>query len=747
MSSRFLSVSRWFKSLILLLLTLVVLPAHAQDNGAPNPSDLATRLLGYQGEPAIPAPSPVYTLGDTLQFWVSKAGHDTPVQITAELAAAGTTAYVWVEQGITYDKSKIGDLAARLGLLFDILRVRSNYGSVTTVPQSPTDLASMPTLQMPDVDNDPHLYILYASDLSGNPTSFYDPANSLETSMVSGGYTNQHELVVVNTSNFPGIPLNDPAYISVLARQFYAALAYYNNPAQSAWLREATSWDMFLQIQQRNIQADDLKPFFATPDTPLLRLPTVTSTGQEFGAQQLFLRYVLQRFGFNVFRDLFVSGDRGLSPLDSALSARNITDLVTGNPVTARDVFADFVMANALNVSFGDGRYYHMEPATRGLAAAVPLAQDQFDFDLPNQTVNQLGTNYFGLSATKPARFSLLFVGQETVARLPMPTGENDNHFYWSGDAVNRDAMLTRAFDLTGVKKASLTFDTWYLLTNAWNYAYVEVSADNGVTWDVLPATNTTTTNPYALAYGAGFTGISNAEAPRPFPYLGVGLNADGITIASIVADGPLADTQIQAGDTIAGYDGKPWPGQANLLGYLADFDPGDTVNLYVQRGQRFFDVPVVLGSHPTRRKVPDAVWIPQTVDLSAYVGKTILVRFESISLPGHEDRGIAIDNIAVHDVGFQDDAESGIPGWTLDGWQQTTNEVRQQFVVQAAIVGTDPSQTKVMRLISPSDTTATGAWDFTLQANETLILAVSGLNDDTTTPALYTVSARAASN
>jgi immune inhibitor A len=132
---------------------------------------------------------------------------------------------------------------------------------------------------------------------------------------------------------------------------------------------------------------------------------------------------------------------------------------------------------------------------------------------------------------------------------------------------------------------------------------------------------------------------------------------------------------------------------------------------------------------------------------LSDYAGHSILLRFESVSLPGNEDNGIAIDNIAIPEIGFVDDAESGIPGWTLEGWQQMNNRIPQQFVVQAAVVGDDASRTQITRLISPSDEAAFGSWDFTLQANETLVVAISGLNDDTTTPALYSLSARPASN
>jgi hypothetical protein len=735
-------------ALLAVMFVLLAAPVSAQDAPAPDRVNLAARLLGFSGEPAIPLPSPVYEPGDKLQFWVSKAGQDTPIQITAELAGASQTAYVWVEEGTAYDADKMGTLAGQLNAMYDIFRIRDNYGAVNTIPQSPADMNNLDILPMPDVDNDPHLYILYARDLAGNRTTFFNPANSLETSYVPGGYTNEHEMVLVNMSSFPAtVPLDDPAYINILARQFYATIAYFNNPEQTAWLREATAWDMLLQINQLNLTANDVTPFLNAPETSLIRLPGLGSSGQEFGAWQLFLRYVLQRFGFVVFRAMLTGDGSGLSALDDALSANRIVDLVTGDPITAQEVFADFVIANVVNRNFGDGRYDHIEPAMNGLAVPIPTAEDRFNFELTDQPLPQLGTNYVGLRATTATSFSVFFTGQESVARLPMPAGEEGNHFYWSGDAVNRDTAMTRTVDLTGVKSASLTFDAWYNLADGWNYAYVEVSDDAGATWSILPASSTRTSNPFALSYGPGFTGISTSEEPRPFPYLGIGLDTDGLTITQIVSTGPLANSKIQVGDTIAGYDGQPWQGQANLLAFLANYEPGDTINFYVQRGTEFFDEPIELGSHPTRRKIPDAVWMPQTVDLTMYAGKQIALRFEFISLPGNEDNGVALDNISIPEIGFQDDAESGIPGWTLDGWQQATNEVRQAFIVQAAVVADDASQMKVMRLISPTDTTASGQWDFTLQADQTLVLAVSGANDNTSTPGRYSLSARAANS
>ena len=49
---------------------------------------------------------------------------------------------------------------------------------------------------------------------------------------------------------------------------------------------------------------------------------------------------------------------------------------------------------------------------------------------------------------------------------------------------------------------------------------------------------------------------------------------------------------------------------------------------------------------------------------------RRILLRFEAVTLPGHEDQGFAIDNIAIPAINFSDDAEGTLNGWTVYGWQ-----------------------------------------------------------------------------
>ncbi|NWG15316.1 MAG: immune inhibitor A [Chloroflexi bacterium] len=732
--------ARWAYVFALVLVAgLLAAPARAQDESVRDPLTLAQQLLGFSGDVPVPPPLPLYRPGDTETFWVSKAGQDYPTQISAGLAAAAPGIYLWVEQGLAYDADAMQELAANLNGLLALLQIRDNYGQIRVVPDTLAAFNARSRFMLPDVDNDPHLSILYAAGLRDPRNAYFNPNDSLVAELAPGGYSNQRELIVVNTSAAPGVPLHADVYAGILARQFYHMLAHYNRPTLAAWLDNALGWYMLRQLQGAALTSSDIAAFLNAPDTGLTQN---ANTGTVFGAQQLFLQYAAQRLGQGALDALFDEPGEGLSALDAVLSRRGFTDMVTGEALTAEAVFADFAMANILNGFVGDGRFMYPNLNFGEAQAAASLLQDTPEADLSGSSVGQLGTRYLIVAYSNPAAVEVTFDGQPAVSRLPMP-GAEDNQFYWSGAGLNRAAWLTRAFDLRETRQATLAFDAWYMLADGWNYGYVQVSADGGQTWESLATTGTQTANPYGAAYGPGYTGISSPQLPRPFPYLGIGLDADGLTITEILPGGPATTSDLQPGDTIAGYDGQPWPGRPDLLGWLATHEAGDTVSLYIRRGQTFLDAPVTLGEHPTRVLLPDAVWMREQADLSAYAGQEILLRFGCISLPGRDNPGFAVDNIAVPEVGFYDDAERGVPGWTLDGWRQTGSQTRQKFLLQVAIIGDSAETSRVRRLIGPGDTATGGVWSFPLAAGEFMVIAVSGLNDDTAQPARFDLRVR----
>ncbi|TDL76725.1 M6 family metalloprotease domain-containing protein [Rhodococcus qingshengii] len=93
---------------------------------------------------------------------------------------------------------------------------------------------------------------------------------------------------------------------------------------------------------------------------------------------------------------------------------------------------------------------------------------------------------------------------------------------YWGGQADEIDTEMVTTVDLSGKTIASLSFDSWYQIEENWDFAFVQVSEDDGATWKSLGNANTSLdavsgaydTIPPALP---GFTGDSKGWTKQEF--------------------------------------------------------------------------------------------------------------------------------------------------------------------------------------------------------------------------------------
>ncbi len=127
--------------------------------------------------------------------------------------------------------------------------------------------------------------------------------------------------------------------------------------------------------------------------------------------------------------------------------------------------------------------------------------------------------------------------------------------------------------------------------------------------------------------------------------------------------------------------------------------------------------------------------WIKQDVDLSAYAGKEVQLRFEYVTDPATNLHGFAIDDIEIPGV-FSDDAESD-RGWQAEGFIRSTNIVAQRFVVQV-LRFTDRGPTVERHAVDA------GTLDLDLNTTgdrRAPLLAVTGFAVRTVQPATFEVS------
>ncbi|RMG99800.1 MAG: hypothetical protein D6706_05055 [Chloroflexi bacterium] len=63
--------------------------------------------------------------------------------------------------------------------------------------------------------------------------------------------------------------------------------------------------------------------------------------------------------------------------------------------------------------------------------------------------------------------------------------------------------------------------------------------------------------------------------------------------------------------------------------------------------------------------------WWTEQIDLTPYVGQEILLRFEYVTDLVLTYDGFAVDNIAIPEIGFYDDAETAVAGWQAEGFSR----------------------------------------------------------------------------
>ncbi len=126
--------------------------------------------------------------------------------------------------------------------------------------------------------------------------------------------------------------------------------------------------------------------------------------------------------------------------------------------------------------------------------------------------------------------------------------------------------------------------------------------------------------------------------------------------------------------------------------------------------------------------------WLEERIDLTPFAGEEVAIRFDYITDPVLTYDGLALDNIAVPEIGFFDDAESDAGEWTVDGFVRAPGALAQTWHLILVTSGPDGPQVQFLNVGEDGSLTETIRWDSPEAA--TLIVAASAPR--TLTPAAY---------
>jgi len=128
------------------------------------------------------------------------------------------------------------------------------------------------------------------------------------------------------------------------------------------------------------------------------------------------------------------------------------------------------------------------------------------------------------------------------------------------------------------------------------------------------------------------------------------------------------------------------------------------------------------------------AQWVHEQVDLSAYAGQKILVRFEYITDAALDYASLMLDDISVPEIDYVCSFEEDTCGWDSQGFARVDNVLPQTFVVQLILQADGQNSVERMQL----DANRHGSLVIDLDGHEHAILAISGTTPFTTEEASF---------
>lgn len=482
---------------------------------------IAEKFSGKENIPTHLETQPVaYDVGDQLRFYKLNEDNEN-IPTTATLVYETEKIYFWAENGLVLDKRDLKVLVDTFAN--EIYPLNQEFFGAEWIP---------------GVDNDPHLYILYAGDLGSSLAGYTASTDAVLPE--AHPFSNAHEMFVINSDYQT---LTDPYTLSTMAHEFQHLIHGYHDSNEELWLNEGFS-ELATFISGYSAGGFDYY-FSLSPDMQLNDWSGDSDLNDlNYGASYLYTTYMLNRFGESVTRAVVADEANGFVSVDNVFSRQGLSDPISGEEITADEFFRDWTLANFLNdPDLLDGRYYYANYPDVPTTGITEYFDDCDGYPI-SLDVHQYGTDYYQIGCDQD--FVLTFEGSEST-EVFRDDGENQSAVMWSNRADSSDMMLTREFDLTSTSgEVEMTFDAWYDIETDFDYAYVLASTD-GEEWRILNSTSCTTYDPNGNNYGCGLNGQTYdwvTESVNLTPFVGkvVSIRFEYVTDGALVEDGLAID-------------------------------------------------------------------------------------------------------------------------------------------------------------------------------------------------------------
>jgi hypothetical protein len=450
-----------------------------------DPLIIAQRLEGKSNlQLTLPVENLNRQIGDVESFWITNIDTDEYRQAETTLAAVTDHMYFWIENGVNYSQKALDALV-------------EDFENNTY----PTNQAFFGSEWYPGVDADPRIYVIYAGGLGSTVAGYFSSVDEYHPDVQQ--YSNAHETFMLNSDN---AGLKDPYTYGVLAHEFQHMIHWYRDRNETTWLNEGFAELAVLLNGHKEGPTHDY--FFADdPDTQLNDWPNEPDNASpHYGNAFLFVTYFMDRFGSEATKALVAHDLNGLHSVDKVLADLSITDPVSGNQITADDVFMDWVVTNILKDEYNvTERFKYLSYPQSPYFVPTEIIHDCSSGEI-FRDVHQYAADYIKL--TCPENYTLQFQGQNSVNLLPKDPVEG-SYAFWSNKGDHSNTRLTRSFDFRDVTgPITFNFQTWFDLEVNFDYIFMEIST-NGIDWRIIRTPSSTSDNPSGKSYGWGYNGLS----------------------------------------------------------------------------------------------------------------------------------------------------------------------------------------------------------------------------------------------
>lgn len=444
----------------------------------------------------------------------------------------------------------------------------------------------------PGIDGDPRIHILMVQEVDwGSFYGVFSPINEYPKSI--SPISNEKEMFIVNLG---AVRLDSVNFAAELSHEMQHLIHWNQDPNEDYWFTEVTS--ELAKFLVGKPSSKNVKLFSEDPTIQLTAWPERSEPLPHYGAVWLFSIYLLEQFGPEFIKEIVKNPAPGVIGIKEELAK------LPGSP-KFDVIYADWIVANLLNrPNIYEGQFGYREITPANIIYQPVL---QFNGEPLIESLPPYGTQYYLVSRDQPVEVS--FSGS-TLARLTPADPFAGEYVWYSNRGDETEFTLTRTFDLSKLDAATLEYQVWYELEKFLDFAYLEVSTDGGMTWEIIETDHGTDQDPIGMSLGFSYTGSS-------------------------------------------------------------------------------------------------VDWLPETIDLTPYVGKEIQLRLHVITDFATSRDGFQIDEISIPELGYYDGAEDDSGGWEARGFVRSSNFVPAEWIVWLITAGTAGNPPQVYRIeVDPDQTT-----------------------------------------